>query len=163
MFINRFHSRFQLVFRWLFFNRTVLRVPLVFSVDTRSRRAQRDTPIEARNAEDGETGIEHRTVAQPGKHASRTAKRNWFTITRHGTEYTIVTSNVYVKRAACSFYIVSPSTRECRNVQRHSSLRSHPYDEARLTDGLVRHSVPIFPLYYRAAPSSPHSLPPPFD
>lgn len=41
------------------------------AVDTRSRRAQRDTPIEARNAEDGETGIEHRTVAQPGKHASR--------------------------------------------------------------------------------------------
>lgn len=78
MFINRFHSRFQLVF--------LVGSPSIESncsarttgllrrrgavVDTRSRRVQRDTPIEARNAEDGETGIEHRTVAQPGKHAS---------------------------------------------------------------------------------------------
>lgn len=63
-----------------------------------------------------------------------------------------MTSNVYVKRAACSFYIVSPSTRECRNVQRHSSLRSHPYDEARLTDGSVRHSAPIFPTTAQRLP-----------
>ncbi|KAK1130148.1 hypothetical protein K0M31_019832 [Melipona bicolor] len=65
-------------------------------VDTQSRRARRDTPIEARNAEDGETGIAHRTVAQPGKHASRTAKPGMIHdySPRNATESMIATGNV---------------------------------------------------------------------
>lgn len=54
---------------------------------------------------------------------------------RNATESMIATGNVYVERTACSLCNVSPSTRECRIVRRHSSLRSHLYDEARLTDG----------------------------